>query len=89
MSFRVRLDPVFIGQEIGRQCFAVGKSTEDLELLLEGAAYAVCITLAKDKPWMRHEFENIGGLLVKAGLRTFLELLKTKYLEIAPTEGEA
>lgn len=89
MSLRVKFDPSFIGQEVARQCFNEGRNADELEYYLAGASYAICLTLAKDKPWMQSEFVNIGSAIAKAGMRTFLDLMKMNLLERMEPLGSA
>ncbi|WP_395372516.1 hypothetical protein [Komagataeibacter diospyri] len=89
MSLRVKFDPSFIGQEVARQCFNEGRNADELEYYLAGASYAICLTLAKEKPWMSAEFVNIGNTIAKSGMQTFIDLMKTNFLTNVTPMGTA
>lgn len=80
MSLRVRFDPEFIGEQIGQLCFEESRTVQELDSYLAGAAYAVCLSLGKEKPWKQKDFVSIGLSIVRAGTKKFLDLTEKNIL---------
>ncbi|ANA15127.1 hypothetical protein WSS15_31800 [Acetobacter pasteurianus] len=80
MSLRVRFDPEYVGEQIGQLCFEENRNVQELDLYLAGAAYAVCLSLGKEKPWKQKDFVNIGLSIVRSGTKRFLDLTEKNIL---------
>lgn len=72
MSLRVRFDPEFIGEQIGQLCFEESRTVQELDSYLAGAAYAVCLSLGKEKPWNKKTLLALAYLLSAPGQKNFL-----------------
>lgn len=80
MSLRVRFDPEYVGEQIGQLCFEENRTVQELDSYLAGAAYAVCLSLGKEKPWKQKDFVNIGLSIVRSGTKKFLDLTEKDML---------
>ncbi|MCP1244097.1 hypothetical protein [Acetobacter lambici] len=89
MSLRVRFDPEYVGEQIGQLCFEENRTVQELDSYLAGAAYAVCLSLGKEKPWKQKDFVNIGLSIVRSGTKKFLDLTeKDMLINSVPLEND-
>ncbi|WP_157998270.1 hypothetical protein [Komagataeibacter rhaeticus] len=89
MIIKAKIDISYIGEQVAHQCFLENRNVDDLDLYLAGAAYAVCFSLLKEKPWMKDKFSEIGSEIARAGTRKFSELMEMEILKKSHPEGNA
>ncbi|MEZ7137765.1 hypothetical protein [Komagataeibacter sp. SM21] len=89
MEIRVKINTSYIGEQVAHQCFLENRNIDDLDLYLAGAAYAICFSLFKEKPWMKEKLAEIGNEIAKSGTKKFSELMETEMLKKSHLEGNA